>query len=78
MSNKLYGSNLEGYLVEGAGKSGYMKGSGKGFGDGKTSDSVKGYGRDSGGYSKQGGASNWFEGKKDSVGSGMRGPQGKL
>ena len=73
MSNKLYGYNVKDYLVEGAGKSGYMKSSGKGYGDGKTSDAVKGYNED-----RSVGAPDWFEGKKGSVGSGMMGPQGKL
>ena len=58
MSNKLYGDNVKDYLVEGAGKKGYRKISGGGYGDGKTSSPVKDYGQP-----LESGA-GWVEGKK--------------
>ena len=33
MSNKLYGDNVKDYLVEGSKDKGFLKNSGKGFGD---------------------------------------------
>lgn len=73
MSNKLFNGNNTDYFVEGAQKKGYLKNSGKGFGDGATSNPVNGYGE-----GNDPNPANWFEGKKGSVGSGMRGPQGRL
>lgn len=64
MSNKLFASNLDGYLVEGAKAKGYLKCSGKGFGDGATSGPVKGY-TDVRGKSNDG----WYEGNKSNVGT---------
>lgn len=73
MSNKLYNGNNTDYLIEGAGKKGYLKSSGKGYGDGKTSEPIKDYSDTTHGFSD-----NIFEGKKGSVGSGMKGSQGKF
>lgn len=80
MSNKLYNGNNTDYLIEGAGKKGYMKSSGKSYpGDEKTSDPVKDY-SDNDNILESGDRieKSWFNGKNSSVGSGMRGPQGKL
>lgn len=68
MSNKIYGDNLTGYLVEGAKSKGYLKSSGKGYGDGESSKPVSNY------SSKESvpalaNSDNWFEGKKSSVGT---------
>lgn len=68
MGNKLY-SSVSDYLVEGAKSKGYLKGSGKGYGDGKTSGQVNGYG------DVHSGAPEWFEGKKSSVGTSAKGSE---
>lgn len=73
MSNKLFNGNNTDYFVEDAKDKGYLKKSGKGYGDGQTSSPVKDYDNRNKGDSPE-----WFEGKKGNVGSGMRGPQGKL
>ncbi len=66
MPNKIYGDVVQGYLVEGAGKSGYVKNSNKGYGDGNASTPNTNYDSKQGvGFSTDG----WFEGKKSSKGS---------
>lgn len=65
MSNKLYGDNVSGYLVEGSKDKGYLKCGNKGFGDGKTSTPNTSYDSKQGvGFSTDG----WFEGKKSGAG----------
>lgn len=77
MSNKLYGDNVKDYLVEGAGKNGYMKISNKGFGDGPTSPGVKNFNEELGSsYGQWNSKKDWFEGNKSSVGTGGRGAKG--
>lgn len=70
MSNKLYGANVD-YLVEGAKNNGYLKGKGKGMGDGATSSPIKDYNTGQGSDN-----SGWFEGKKGDVGVGGVGAKG--
>lgn len=65
MPNKNY-SDVANYLVEGAKNSGYLKGKGKGFGDGATSSPVKDF------NVSYGDAGSWFEGTKSSVGQGEK------
>lgn len=64
MANKYYNDQtLSGYLVEGAKGNGYLKKSGKGYGDGATSNVNSNF---NSGYETQKG--DWFEGKKGSKG----------
>lgn len=72
MSNKIFNGNNTDYLIEGASKKGYLKSSGKGYGDGKTSDEIKSY-DDTNKFSDN----NWFQGNKPGAQEG-KGPQGKL
>lgn len=67
MPNKLYSDVNSDYLVEGSKDKGYLKNSGKGYGDGKTSGLVNNYSTDNKGttISKE---DKWFEGKKSGVG----------
>ncbi len=70
MPNKIFGDVVEGYLVEGAKDKGYLKNSGKGFGDGTPSSPVKDYTK------VHSGAENYFEGKQGSKGRGGWGAKG--
>lgn len=65
MPNKIFGDVVKGYLVEGAGKKGYLKCSDRGYGDGKTSSPVGNYNTGAG---NDGSIDSWFEGKNGGVG----------